>query len=269
MGIISFAPGLMDGSRTGLRFFPFPHVDVDSNTFEEFLEPEGYVDHVHLFAIDRIFNLKIALVDWAKETAMKVNTYLIVTRYLKLRTSDRRPYVTLACERRGANKSRTKSRVDDKEEEDPIKRQGPYGTKKCGSPFKLKGEQMATSKKCQLFVHDGRHNHTEKDIDSEKRDLAFLLDQISTCPISKVTEMCRLAKGVLNPVLPEDPSMTLTSAPEVTATKGQHKMNSTKRTSRTGSMCPLLIERYKSQAILVSGHTKDNILKKPYIKITY
>ncbi|KAI5668193.1 hypothetical protein M9H77_18046 [Catharanthus roseus] len=90
---------------------------------------------------------------------MKVNTYLIITRYLRSRTYDRRPYVTLACERVCAIKSRTKPRVDDEEEEVPIKRRGPYGTKKCGYPFKLKGEQMAMSENWQLFVHDGRHNH--------------------------------------------------------------------------------------------------------------
>ncbi|KAI5672716.1 hypothetical protein M9H77_13080 [Catharanthus roseus] len=31
--------------------------------------------------------------------------------------------------------------------------------KKCGCPFKLKGEQMATSENWQLFVYNGRHNH--------------------------------------------------------------------------------------------------------------
>ncbi|KAI5653685.1 hypothetical protein M9H77_30872 [Catharanthus roseus] len=31
--------------------------------------------------------------------------------------------------------------------------------KKCRCPFKLKGEQVATSKSWQLFVHNGRHNH--------------------------------------------------------------------------------------------------------------
>ncbi|KAI5653545.1 hypothetical protein M9H77_30732 [Catharanthus roseus] len=30
---------------------------------------------------------------------------------------------------------------------------------KCGCPFKLKGEQMATSENWQLLVHNGRHNH--------------------------------------------------------------------------------------------------------------
>ncbi|KAI5666694.1 hypothetical protein M9H77_16547 [Catharanthus roseus] len=36
---------------------------------------------------------------------------------------------------------------------------GPYGTKKCGCPFKLKSKQIATSDNWQLFVYDGRHNH--------------------------------------------------------------------------------------------------------------
>ncbi|KAI5671092.1 hypothetical protein M9H77_11456 [Catharanthus roseus] len=47
---------------------------------------------------------------------MKANTYLIINRYLKSRTSDRRPYVTLACERGGALRKNTKP-IDDDEEE--------------------------------------------------------------------------------------------------------------------------------------------------------
>ncbi|KAI5667800.1 hypothetical protein M9H77_17653 [Catharanthus roseus] len=90
---------------------------------------------------------------------MKVNMYLIDTRYLSSRTSDRRPYVTLDCKRRGTNKLRTKPRVDDEEEEVQVKRRGPYGIKKCGCSFKLKVEQMAMCENWQLFVHDGRHNH--------------------------------------------------------------------------------------------------------------
>ncbi|KAI5666543.1 hypothetical protein M9H77_16396 [Catharanthus roseus] len=50
---------------------------IDPCTFEEFLEPEEYVDHGHLFATDQIFNSKPELVNWAKETTIKVNTYLI------------------------------------------------------------------------------------------------------------------------------------------------------------------------------------------------
>ncbi|KAI5649859.1 hypothetical protein M9H77_35864 [Catharanthus roseus] len=116
---------------------------VDPSTFEEVLEPEEYLDHEHLFASDRIFNSKPELVNWAKETAIKVNKYLIVPQYLRSRTSDRRPYVTLGCEHGGANKPKKKPLVDDEEEEVQVKRRGPYGTKKCGCPFKLKGEQMA------------------------------------------------------------------------------------------------------------------------------
>ncbi|KAI5672188.1 hypothetical protein M9H77_12552 [Catharanthus roseus] len=105
---------------------------IDPNTFEEFLESKEYVDHRYLFTIDQIFNSKAKLVDWAKETAMNANTYLIITQYLKSITSDRRPYVTLACEHGSAIKKNTKPMVDDEEEEVPIKRRGPYRTKKCG-----------------------------------------------------------------------------------------------------------------------------------------
>ncbi|KAI5672263.1 hypothetical protein M9H77_12627 [Catharanthus roseus] len=85
------------------------------------------------------------LVHWAKQTAMNAKTYLIITRYQRSRTADRLPYVILACKRRGSVKKYKKSIVDDEEEEVPKKRRVPYGTKKCGCPFKLKGEQMATS----------------------------------------------------------------------------------------------------------------------------
>ncbi|KAI5665031.1 hypothetical protein M9H77_24354 [Catharanthus roseus] len=69
----------------------------------------------------------------------------------------------------------------------------------------------------------------QQDMDSEMRSLTDLLYQISTGPISKVREMRRLEKRVLNLVLPEDPSVTLTSPPKVAVTKGRKKANSTKR----------------------------------------
>ncbi|KAI5683315.1 hypothetical protein M9H77_04543 [Catharanthus roseus] len=90
---------------------------------------------------------------------MKVNTHLIVTRYLRSRTTDHRLHIILDCECGGANKPRMKPRIDDEEEEVPIKRRGPYRTKKYGCPFKLKGEQMVTCKNWKLFVHDGMHNY--------------------------------------------------------------------------------------------------------------
>ncbi|KAI5652727.1 hypothetical protein M9H77_29914 [Catharanthus roseus] len=99
--------------------------DEDPNTFEEFLELEEYIDLGHLFTTNRICNSKDELVEWAKQIAMNAKTYLIITRYQRARTLDRRPYVTLTCERGGS----------------------------------LKGEQMATSENWQLFVHNRRHNH--------------------------------------------------------------------------------------------------------------
>ncbi|KAI5666007.1 hypothetical protein M9H77_15860 [Catharanthus roseus] len=72
---------------------------------------------------------------------MKANTYLIINQYLKSRTSNSRPYVTLLASVEVQLKKNTKQIVDDEEKEVPIKRRGPYETKKCGCPFKLKGEQ--------------------------------------------------------------------------------------------------------------------------------
>ncbi|KAI5648991.1 hypothetical protein M9H77_34996 [Catharanthus roseus] len=105
----------------------------DSNTFEEFLEPEEYIDLGHLFTTNRIFSSKEELVDWAKQTAMNAKTYLIITRYQRLRTANRRPYVTLACEHGGSVKKYKKPIVDDEEEEIPKKKgRGLMGRKNVG-----------------------------------------------------------------------------------------------------------------------------------------
>ncbi|KAI5675281.1 hypothetical protein M9H77_06231 [Catharanthus roseus] len=81
----------------------------DPNTFEEFLESKEYIDLGHLFTTDRIFSSKDELVHWAKQTAMNAKTYLIITRYQRSRTADRRPYITLACERGGSVKKYKKA----------------------------------------------------------------------------------------------------------------------------------------------------------------
>ncbi|KAI5671699.1 hypothetical protein M9H77_12063 [Catharanthus roseus] len=87
----------------------------------EFLDPEEYIDLGHLFTTDRIFSSKDELVHWAKQTAMNAKTYLIITRYQKSRTVDRRPYATLTCEHGGSAKKYEKAIVDDEEEEVPKK----------------------------------------------------------------------------------------------------------------------------------------------------
>ncbi|KAI5682019.1 hypothetical protein M9H77_03247 [Catharanthus roseus] len=123
--------------------------DEDPNKFKEFLEQEEYIDLGHLFTTDRTFSSKDELVHWAKQTTMNAKTYLIITRY------QRSEQLTVNC----SVKKYKKPIVDDEEEEIPKKRWGPYGTKKYGCRFKLKGEQMTTSESWQLFVHNGRHNH--------------------------------------------------------------------------------------------------------------
>ncbi|KAI5683399.1 hypothetical protein M9H77_04627 [Catharanthus roseus] len=66
--------------------------DEDPSTFEEFSDPEDYIDLGHLFTTDRIFSSKDELVHWAKQTAMNVKTYLIITRYKRSRAADQRPH---------------------------------------------------------------------------------------------------------------------------------------------------------------------------------
>ncbi|KAI5683178.1 hypothetical protein M9H77_04406 [Catharanthus roseus] len=90
-------------------------------------------------------------------------------------------------------------------------------------------------------------------MDSEMRSLTDLLHQISTGPISRVREMRRLAKGVLNPVLPEDPGVTLTSPPEVAVTKGRKKTDSTKRDKSHWEHVPIAHRKIQKSSGSVSG----------------
>ncbi|KAI5663199.1 hypothetical protein M9H77_22522 [Catharanthus roseus] len=71
----------------------------------------------------------------------------------------------------------------------------------------------------------------QHDMDFEMYSLTDLLHKISTGPISKVREMRRLAEGVLNPVLPKDPGITLTSPPEEHVSIAYQKIQ---KSSRSG-----------------------------------
>ncbi|KAI5681401.1 hypothetical protein M9H77_02628 [Catharanthus roseus] len=101
----------------------------ESFTFEEFLDPEEYIDLGHLFTTDQIFSSKDELVEWAKQIAMNAKTFLIITRYQRARTFDHRLYVTLACERGGSVRKYKKPLVDDEEEEIPKKSMDRMGRK--------------------------------------------------------------------------------------------------------------------------------------------
>ncbi|KAI5662418.1 hypothetical protein M9H77_21741 [Catharanthus roseus] len=82
-----------------------------------------------------------------------------------------------------------------------------YGGLQAGTSTKMaeRNEKIpGKAKKPWCFLY-GEPHEQEKDMDSEMRNLAFLLDQISTRPISKVRKMRCLTKEVLSPVLPSDP----------------------------------------------------------------
>ncbi|KAI5662956.1 hypothetical protein M9H77_22279 [Catharanthus roseus] len=52
-----------------------------------------------------------------------------------------------------------------------------------------------------------------RDMESEMRNLTSLLQEISTGPISNIWEVRRLIKGVIHPVLPDDPCQPLSTPP--------------------------------------------------------
>ncbi|KAI5663215.1 hypothetical protein M9H77_22538 [Catharanthus roseus] len=84
---------------------------------------------------------------------------------------------------------------------------------------------------------------------------------ISTGPISKVREMRRLAKGVLNLVLPEDPGVTLTSPPEVAVTKGRKKTDSIKRDKSHWEYVSIAHQKIQKLSGSVSGSgTRSGLL---------
>ncbi|KAI5652855.1 hypothetical protein M9H77_30042 [Catharanthus roseus] len=112
---------------------------------------------------------------------------------------------------------------------------------------KTKEKRNAKSNHIFYILHDinafwktleigGPHSSAQQqDTDSEMHSLTDLLHQISTGPISKVREMRRLAKGVLNPVLPEDLGVTLTSPPEIQKSSGSVSGSGTVSRSLSGS----------------------------------
>ncbi|KAI5681046.1 hypothetical protein M9H77_02273 [Catharanthus roseus] len=73
---------------------------------------------------------------------------------------DRQQYVTIGCERGGGKEKKVRLDDDDEDEKEvPVKRKGPYGTKKCNCPFQLKEEKLAIEDNWKLYVKDRRHNH--------------------------------------------------------------------------------------------------------------
>ncbi|KAI5667406.1 hypothetical protein M9H77_17259 [Catharanthus roseus] len=275
--------------------------DEDPNTFEEFLEPEECIDLAHLFTTDRIFTSKDEFVDWAKQTAMNANIYLIITQYQRSRTLDHRLYVTLACEREGSVARLTeeelqqtgqfrKSHVPSRnilrffQEQDvgcavstqkiynvvaKIKRNRMQGRNTVEEVLYLSAERGYT-----IFPRNCEESNVHSDIvvepptsiamirtwpyvlimdttyktnkvwtsqvlhfrvDNEPgRERTFCVEdvdinEISTGPISNVWEVRRLIKGVIYPMLPDDPCQPLSTPPEAAVTKGRRKTNSTKK----------------------------------------
>ncbi|KAI5647998.1 hypothetical protein M9H77_34003 [Catharanthus roseus] len=89
------------------------------------------------------------------------------------------------------------------------------------------GEVVMFWKKLEIGYDIPEEHH--RDMESEMRDLTSLLQEISTGPISNVREVRRLIKGVMHPMLSDDPSQPLSNPPKTAVTKGRRKTNFTKR----------------------------------------
>lgn len=121
-----------------------------------------YVDHNNLFETNQLFGSKEKLVEWARETARKINTYLLylfifsISKKKKKKVVDHWLYVTISCERRETRKH--KAKLND-EKEVLVKRRDCYGTKKCNYPFKLKSEQIGKWRTSEIICTRWRHNY--------------------------------------------------------------------------------------------------------------
>ncbi|KAI5661695.1 hypothetical protein M9H77_21018 [Catharanthus roseus] len=95
-----------------------------------------------------------------------------------------------------------------------------------------------------------------RDMETEIRDLTSLLQEISTGLISNVREIRRLIKGVIHPVLPNDPCQPLSTPPPPKRPQSQRddrRRILPKGISLTGNTSPSHIGRYESPAVQVLG----------------
>ncbi|KAL6503348.1 hypothetical protein OROGR_025271 [Orobanche gracilis] len=108
--------------------------------------PVYAIDTAAHFYIDQATEKRDELIDWARETALKLKFAIIIGK------SDndndiRKPYFRLDCERSVRYVSTNKKLKSDQ-----------IGTRKCGCPFRLCGYFHA-DKKWHLTVVNGIHNH--------------------------------------------------------------------------------------------------------------
>ncbi|KAK9927751.1 hypothetical protein M0R45_024920 [Rubus argutus] len=114
---------------------------------------ECKMDYTSDFSTDKIFKCREDLVQWACKVG-GLNGFVIVTLRSDNGKGNKRPRVTLGCERSGEPDSRSST---EKERKNMYKRH--TGTKKCGCPFRLKGKKLAADDDWQLIVVVGVHNH--------------------------------------------------------------------------------------------------------------
>ncbi|KAK9913460.1 hypothetical protein M0R45_037274 [Rubus argutus] len=107
-------------------------------------------DYTSEFTRNEKFKSREDLIEWARDVG-RSNGFHIVTLRSDNGKGNKRPRVTLGCERSGKYDSRPPKK------EIQIKDRTHTGTKKCDCPFQLKGNKLDTD--WQLTVVKGKHNH--------------------------------------------------------------------------------------------------------------
>ncbi|XP_021817352.1 uncharacterized protein LOC110759580 isoform X1 [Prunus avium] len=170
--------------------------EVDNSTRDSGVSSECVMDYTSEFTTYEIFKTRESLMQWARE-AGKRNGFVIVTIRSDLGGKSMKPRVTLGCERGGRFKEK-KTKVNK-----GAKKRCGTGTKKCGCPFTLKGEKLASGNGWMLKVVCGVHNHASTEY-SEGRSYAGRLSEQETSLLIDLSKSLVRPKEILSTLKQRD-----------------------------------------------------------------
>ncbi|KAJ4715747.1 Calmodulin-binding transcription activator 2 [Melia azedarach] len=111
---------------------------------------ESVMDYTNEFTNYEMFKSKQALIQGTREVGRK-NGFVIVIKRSDSGDGGQKARITFCCEREGQNRNTGKNK-----EEKQLRN---TSTKKCGCPFKLKGQKLDNDDNWMLKVVCGVHNH--------------------------------------------------------------------------------------------------------------
>ncbi|XP_057488525.1 protein FAR1-RELATED SEQUENCE 2-like [Actinidia eriantha] len=140
---------LCNENRVAFEF----HESDDASTQCSKVGSEPVMDYSSEFTTHKIFKSREALLLWVREVGRR-NGFFVVIKTSDAGDSYKRPRITFGCERSGYHRDTRRNK-----EGNSKKKLKMFGTKKCGCPFALKGQKLATDDDWALQVLCGVHNH--------------------------------------------------------------------------------------------------------------